>query len=74
LGTTLIVEGGLRLAGYMANLDLAEYPIKEVGRAGGILVAMLRGTAVGRAAVTRSILIYLPFTEMFCLHQVEMQC
>ncbi len=35
----------LRLAGDMANVDLAEYHIKEVGRVVGILVAMLQGTA-----------------------------
>ena len=34
----------LRLAGDTANVDLAEYHIKEVGRVVGILVSMLRGT------------------------------
>jgi hypothetical protein len=33
----------LRLAGDQANVDLAEYHIKEVGRIVGILVAMLQG-------------------------------
>lgn len=35
----------LRLAGDTANVDLAEYHIKEVGRIVGIFVAMLQGTA-----------------------------
>ena len=34
----------LRLAGDTANVDLAEYHIKEVGRVVAILVAMLKGT------------------------------
>lgn len=35
----------LRLAGDTANVDLAEYHIKEVGRIVGILAAMLQGAA-----------------------------
>lgn len=35
----------LRLSGDTANVDLAEYHIKEIGRIVGILVAMLQGTA-----------------------------